>query len=100
MQEPTTATLSVEEVRSSLRDLLGDRIREALKELLELELDATIGALRHERTEARGGYRNGHSRREVVTEVGPVELAVPRARLGDGKGGVREPRLEIDSFAF
>lgn len=95
MQEPITATLSVEEVRSSLRDLLGDRIREALQELLELELDETIGALRHERTEARGGYRNGHSRRKVVTEVGPVELAVPRARLDDGKGGEHEHRTGI-----
>lgn len=95
MQHPTTATPSTEEIRLSLRELLGDRIREALQELLELELDETIGALRYKRSQARGGYRNGHSRRTIVTEVGPVNLAIPRARLDDGQGGTAEHRTGI-----
>lgn len=95
MQEPTTAPVSAEDLRISLRDLLADRVREALQELLELELDETIGALRHERSQARNGYRNGHSPRRVVTEAGRIELSIPRARLADGNGGTREHRTEI-----
>ena len=95
MLEPSTAVMTAEEVRVSLRELLSDRIRGVLQELLELELDETIGALRHERAESRSGYRNGHSKRSVVTEVGLVELGVPRARLDDGAGGTCEHRTKI-----
>jgi len=95
MQEPTIPPVSAEAIRSSLRDALSDRIREALQELLELELEETIGALRHQRTTGRSGYRNGHTTRTVVTEVGPVDLAVPRARLDDGAGGTHEHRTAI-----
>lgn len=95
MQDPTTAPSSAEEVRFSLRELLADRVREAVQELLELELDETIGALRHERSQARSGYRNGHSSRRIVTEAGPIELSIPRARIAASKGGTREHRTAI-----
>lgn len=42
MQYLTTARDSAEEIRTSLRELFSDRIREIVQELLELELDEAI----------------------------------------------------------
>ena len=59
------------------------RVRAFTAHLLEEELEAALGR------------RHGHRARHLVTTFGPVEVAVPRARLAaDGAGG-REWRSEL-----
>ncbi len=41
-----------------------------------------IGASRHERTESRQAYRNGHRPRRLYSRVGPLSLRVPQSRDG------------------
>lgn len=66
---------------------VGDRIRLAVKAVLEQILDEEmteqVGASRRERTPTRAGERNGSYARDLITPVGKIEqLRVPRDRDG------------------
>ena len=60
--------------------------RQALKELvekrLEQEMAEYLGVARYEHTPERLDYRNGHYVRHLLTEMGDLELLVPRSRKG------------------
>lgn len=68
--------------------------RQALKQLLEKRLDEEmeqyLGLSRYEHAAARVDYRNGHYTRHLLTEMGDMELLVPRSR----KGGFSTKLLE------
>ena len=61
-----------------------------LDEVLEAEMNEHLQARRHERTDGRKGYRNGHYERGLTMRVGPVKLRVPRDREGTFKTAVFE----------
>ena len=70
-----------------------DRVRGFIEELLEQELTAALGRTRHERAEGEPkGYRNGTRKRQLLGSFGPLELSVPRARMGAEGGGTQEWR--------
>lgn len=73
-----------------LTEAIRGRIDEVIERLLEEELATRLGAGRHERTESRGGYRNGHQTRTVTTAVGPREMKIPRGRLQKADGSTEE----------
>jgi putative transposase len=60
--------------------------RQALKELLENRLDQEmadyLGVSRYEHASDRHDYRNGHYIRHLLTEMGDLEVLVPRSRKG------------------
>ena len=60
--------------------------RKALKELLEKRLQEEmaeyLGVARYEHASDRHDYRNGHYVRHLLTEIGDIELVVPRNRKG------------------
>jgi transposase-like protein len=64
--------------------LLQELTRRVLEGALEGELTDHLGAGKHERAEdgPRENHRNGHRAKTVTTEVGPVEIRVPRDRAG------------------
>jgi transposase-like protein len=69
--------------------LLAELTRRVLESSLEGELTDHLGHERGERAEGgRENYRNGHRSKTVTTEVGPVQIDVPRDRAG-----TFEPRL-------
>jgi transposase-like protein len=76
----------------SLDEVIRGRIRGEIEELLIEELEATLGALRHERSEARQGYRNGVRPRTLTCQTGTFTLEMPRARLFAEDGSSREYR--------
>jgi transposase-like protein len=58
-----------------------------IAEILDEELAAGLGACRHERGPGRTGYRHGSSPpRQLMTSLGPVEIAIPRGRLKTATG--------------
>jgi putative transposase len=73
---------------------LRDRIRGFIEELVEQELQAALGRGRYERGGA-GGHRHGHRTRRLTGSFGPVEIAVPRARLRAEDGSTREWRSAV-----
>src|SRR6476469_5256104 len=61
--------------------LLGRLTKVVLEGALEGELDAHLGYARHDPAGRDGGNsRNGHRAKTVLTDVGPVQVDVPRAR--------------------
>ncbi len=71
------------------------RIRGLIEELVEQELEAALGRGRYERAGEAAGHRHGHRRRQLTGSFGPVELAVPRARLQAEDGTTREWRSAV-----
>ena len=63
--------------------LLGDPTKRVLEAGLEAEMTDHVGYERHDPAGRNGGKsRNGTRTKTVITDVGPVELAVPRDRDG------------------
>lgn len=63
--------------------LMTELMRQVLQTGLNVEMDEHLGYGKHERAgRGSGNSRNGTSRKRVTTEIGPVELAVPRDRKG------------------
>jgi transposase-like protein len=61
--------------------LLGRLTKVVLEGALEGELDAHLGYAKHDLAGRDGGNsRNGHRAKTVLTDVGPVEIDVPRDR--------------------
>jgi putative transposase len=73
---------------------LRERIRGFLEEMVEQEATAALGRSRYQRG-ASAGYRNGTRSRRLLGSFGPVEIAVPRARLPDADGRSREWRSAV-----
>jgi putative transposase len=71
------------------------RIRGLIEDLVEQELEAALGRGRYERVGGTSGHRHGHRRRQLTGSFGPVELAVPRARLREEDGSTREWRSAV-----
>jgi putative transposase len=74
---------------------LRGRIRGLIGEPVEQELEAALGRGRYERAGGAVGHRHGHRKRQLTGSFGPVELAVPRARLRAEDGGSREWRSAV-----
>jgi len=75
-----------------------DRARQFIKELIRSELDAVLARPRYGRGEMAGGeasagvtgHRHGSRTRSLTGTFGPVEIAVPRARLNTPEGRTTE----------
>ena len=63
-------------------ELIPELVRHGLQQLIELEVAAVLGADRHERSEERLGYRNGYRPRVLTTQVGDIDLRIPKLRSG------------------
>ena len=71
-----------------------ERAREFIEELIRSELDAALARPRYERSKKAGregkvgitGHRHGSRPRSLTGSFGPIEIAVPRARLNTADG--------------
>ena len=81
-----------------------DRIRQAAETiyqaLIEAELSSVIGALPHERTGSRAGWRNGHRPRTLTSAAGDLELRIPKLRAGSFFPSLLERRRRVDQSLF
>ncbi|MBV8521361.1 MAG: transposase [Acetobacteraceae bacterium] len=60
-------------------------MRGFLEEMVEQKATAALGRSRYHRG-AAGGYRNETRSRRLLGSFGPIEIAVPRARLSARNG--------------
>jgi transposase-like protein len=72
-----------------------ERVRETIQQVIDEELASALGASWYGRSEGRRGYRNGGRVRQVVSEYGPMELEVPRARVVQEDGTTGEWRSQM-----
>jgi putative transposase len=70
------------ELMAEQEDFLRPLIQEVVRQVLEAEMEETVGAEKGERTPNRQGYRAGYYGRTLVTRVGKLELRVPQDRQG------------------
>jgi putative transposase len=73
---------------------LRERVRGFLEEIVEQEATVALGRSRYQRG-AAGGYRHGTRSRRLLGSFGPIEIAVPRARLFAADGTSREWRSAV-----
>jgi len=71
---------SVEDIHNVLKDLFA----ETLQEMLEAELDTTLGYEKNDVQNKRtSNRRNGHSTKTVRSEFGEIDIQIPRDREGE-----------------
>ena len=72
------------EVMGAIKDMF----RDVLQEIMEAELENELGYEKQERRSENvvesmsKNYRNGHSKKKVKTQLGEVEISIPRDRNG------------------
>lgn len=76
------ATAEVTQMLLEEPDPIRAIVQQTLQQLLECEMDETLGARNGERCEERTGYRSGYYGRSLVTRVGKLELRIPQDRQG------------------
>ena len=75
-----------------------DRAREFIEDLIRSELDAVLARPRYQHSKKAGdeatpgvtGHRHGSRRRSLTGTFGPIDIAVPRARLNSPRGKTTE----------
>ena len=68
-----------------IMEAMKEMFRDVIQTVMEVELDEELGRERCQRAEASGdtpNYRNGHTKKTVKTQLGKVEIQVPRDRNG------------------
>lgn len=68
---------------AELQSILKEMLKNGVETLLEAELDDELGYDRYDNTTPKSNYRNGTSKKTVRTDLGEVELNIPRDREGD-----------------
>jgi len=95
MKDRTAELLAPPRDFHDLETLIRGRIRDAIVEILDEELESALGAGGHERTADRKGYRHGSlPPRVLMTAFGPEEVEVPRGRLKT-ETGTQEFRSQL-----
>ena len=72
---------STAEIMTAMKEMF----RDVVQTVMEVELDEELGRERCQRAEASEttpNYRNGYSRKKVKTQLGEVDIKVPRDRKG------------------
>jgi len=85
---------------STAGELIPELVRRGLQQLIELEASAVIGADRHERSDERLAYRNGYRPRSLATQVGDIDLLIPKLRSGGFLPSILEPRRRVDQALY
>ena len=81
---------------SDASELMRRMLATMLQELVDAEASAFIGAVPHERTDARTNRRNGSRDKVVTTGVGDVSIKIPKTRTGSFFPALLAPRRRID----
>jgi transposase-like protein len=94
----TAARGAVEQLlRSEHVDVLRESVALVVRELMEAEVAAQIGAELGERAPAsRSAQRNGYRDRVWDTRVGQIELAIPKLRQGSYFPSFLQPRRRAE----
>lgn len=74
---------------TEVMEAIKDMFRDVLQEIMEAELESELGYEKQERRpedikkDMSKNYRNGYSKKKVKTQLGEVELTIPRDRNGE-----------------
>jgi transposase-like protein len=77
-------------------DLVRSAVQLVVRELMEVDVSAQIGADRYEHSSERTTQRNGYRTRPWDTRVGTLEVAIPKLRTGSYFPSWLEPRRRAE----
>lgn len=63
-----------------LQSILKDMLKQGVENLLTSELDEELGYDKYDRQKEKNNYRNGHSKKTVRSDLGELDLSIPRDR--------------------
>ena len=66
-----------------LQGILKDMLKTGVEALLDAELEEELGYEKYDRKKEKTNYRNGKSTKTVKSDVGNIELEIPRDRNGE-----------------
>jgi transposase-like protein len=82
--------------KGALEEVMRERIRVTIENIVDEELEAALGAAPSQRVGlVRAGYRHGKRLRTLTTSLGATMIAMPRARIEDDDGRRREWRSQM-----
>lgn len=71
---------------ADIMEAMKEMFRDVIQQVMEVELEAELGHERGQRSEApeegRKNYRNGYSKKKVKTQLGEIDIKIPRDRNG------------------
>lgn len=94
-EEHKMAIFTKEQIRQLIKDnnlkeakdiqgMLKNMFAETLQEMLEAELDEELGYTKYDyKSKQTTNSRNGHSKKKVTSDQGPMNLKIPRDREGE-----------------
>ncbi|GKX28603.1 IS256 family transposase [Vallitalea longa] len=68
------------------QDIMGalkNMFKDVIQEMLENEMDETLGYERYDHDQPKSNYRNGYSQKKVRSSLGEIDIDVPRDRNAD-----------------
>ena len=72
---------------ADIMQAMKEMFRDVIQQVMEVEMDEELGRERCQRSEEPEGtprnYRNGYSRKTVKTQLGEIDIKVPRDRQGN-----------------
>jgi len=68
---------------ANLQSMLKEMMKKGVEALLEAELDEELGYDKYDNTSDKSNYRNGSSKKTVRTDLGEIDLKIPRDRNND-----------------
>jgi transposase-like protein len=68
---------------AGLQSILKDMLKQGVENLLSSELDEELGYEKHDRSKEKDNYRNGYSKKTVRSDLGEIDLNIPRDRNND-----------------
>lgn len=86
------ARSAAEQLLAENADVVRESVAFMVRELVEAEVSALIGAELGERSEGRLTHRNGYRHRAWNTRAGQIDVAVPKLRSGSYLPSFLEPR--------
>lgn len=65
---------------AELQSILKEMLKNGVETLLQAELDESLGYEKYDNQIPKSNYRNGSSTKRVRTDLGEIELEIPRDR--------------------
>jgi putative transposase len=94
---PTTIASLKELVSSDLPTAMRQQVEQMLRTLMDSEVSEQIGAQLNEQAPDRAAHRNGYRVRKLETQLGQLDVRVPRLRCGSYFPSFLQPRCRLHS---
>ena len=85
LSRPEGLATSPEALRQAVDVAVVEGLRLALEATAERWIEEAVGAERYKRSDDRQGLRSGHRKHTIVFGLGPVEIRVPKPRVGPSR---------------